>query len=251
MKQILALTASVAVIASAAANAAPVSFPSMTTNGVATTSQTEIVLTNNGGNQAGSAWTTGYTVDASTTFSASFSFVSNGEADGITFTVQGEGPSAIGQSGGNLGYLGITDAVAVEFDTFDNGPGGRYGDPNGNHISIIDGSTVGATATPSFTIEGSATRYGWVEYDGATLSVFASDSAARPTAPILTQLIDLTDLGSVVYFGFTGGTGSDVSRQTILSFDLEVDTDAVPVPAAAFLFAPVALGAALRRRRAK
>jgi hypothetical protein len=44
-------------------------------------------------------------------------------ADGITFTIQGVGDTALGGGGGGLGYLGIGSSVAVEFDTWNNWDG--------------------------------------------------------------------------------------------------------------------------------
>ena len=44
-------------------------------------------------------------------------------ADGFTFTIQGDGPNALGESGGDLGYggsPGIGESVAVKFDLYSN-----------------------------------------------------------------------------------------------------------------------------------
>src|SRR5262249_36940353 len=57
--------------------------------------------------------------------------LANAQADGITFTIQGEGPRALGSSGGGLGYgadpIGIPDSpyritksVCIKLDLFNN-----------------------------------------------------------------------------------------------------------------------------------
>ena len=41
-------------------------------------------------------------------------------ADGMTFTIQGVAPTAVGGTGGGLGFAGTTKSVAIKFDLFDN-----------------------------------------------------------------------------------------------------------------------------------
>ncbi|CAM9683580.1 unnamed protein product, partial [Pylaiella littoralis] len=54
-------------------------------------------------------------------------------ADGVAFVVQGEGPTALGRSGMGLGYAGISNMLAVEFDTHYNP---EMLEPFENHISV-------------------------------------------------------------------------------------------------------------------
>ena len=63
------------------------------------------------------------------TFTTDFSFqLTNPNADGMTFTIQGTAPTALGPSGGGLGYgpdtpggaPGIGKSVAVKFDLYNN-----------------------------------------------------------------------------------------------------------------------------------
>src|SRR4029077_15235256 len=57
-------------------------------------------------------------------FSAHFNFqLLNSAADGFAFTIQRAGVSALGASGGGLGYGGpggIANSVAIKFDLFNN-----------------------------------------------------------------------------------------------------------------------------------
>ena len=56
--------------------------------------------------------------------------------DGIAFLIQYDlrGTSAIGRGAGGMGFMGISDSVAVMFDTYQNNY--AYGDPNGNYIAV-------------------------------------------------------------------------------------------------------------------
>ncbi|KAI9316425.1 hypothetical protein BX666DRAFT_1950459 [Dichotomocladium elegans] len=55
-------------------------------------------------------------------------------ADGFALIIQANGPDAIGQGGCELGYGGISNSVAIEFDTYKSAD--RCDDPSANHISI-------------------------------------------------------------------------------------------------------------------
>ena len=72
----------------------------------------------------------------------------NGQADGLAFVIQnasgggadaggcaetGYGTSVYGGDGGCLGYGGIDNSVALEFDSFDNS---TFGDPNADHVAL-------------------------------------------------------------------------------------------------------------------
>ena len=98
---------------------------------------------------AGSAW---YTTQQPVTggFSTTFHFQitqpqgindddGNNGGDGFAFVVQNSSGTALGGFGGGIGYDGMTNSLAVEFDTFRNA---GFGDPNGNHISIHTGGTA-------------------------------------------------------------------------------------------------------------
>lgn len=52
-------------------------------------------------------------------------------ADGFAFVVQNSSATALGAGSGGLGYSGIPNSLAVEFDTFAN-----TWDPNANHVAV-------------------------------------------------------------------------------------------------------------------
>ncbi len=92
---------------------------SMTFNGSTGLNDTRLQLTNGGLNQAGSAWFN--TPVNITNFTNDFAFqLENADADGITFTIQNAGPTAIGGFGAGLGYAGIGKSVAIKFDLYNN-----------------------------------------------------------------------------------------------------------------------------------
>ncbi|KXS12896.1 concanavalin A-like lectin/glucanase [Gonapodya prolifera JEL478] len=80
-------------------------------------------------------------VDLAQGFVTEFSFrISDGQGgpgvggDGFAFVVQRERPEAMGRGGGGMGYEGIRNGIALEFDTWlDPSP---TSDPSANHISL-------------------------------------------------------------------------------------------------------------------
>ncbi|MFK7756604.1 MAG: gliding motility-associated C-terminal domain-containing protein [Flavobacteriales bacterium] len=81
-------------------------------------------LTPNIGTQAGAVWDLD-TIDLSFSFDATFCLFlgtndANG-ADGFAFVMRAPQSIEIGQTGGGLGFEGIDNSVAIEFDTWDNG----------------------------------------------------------------------------------------------------------------------------------
>ena len=74
-------------------------------------------LTNGGLNEAGSAfYATPVNVQS---FTTNFTFqLSNPAGNGITFTIQNVGPSALGSSGAGLGYARHRQSVAIKFELY-------------------------------------------------------------------------------------------------------------------------------------
>lgn len=183
-------------------------------------------------NQAGSAfYTTPINLAGDGSFRSSFSFQANGGggangADGLTFTIQNDprDAAAIGTSGGALGYQGIVNSVAVEFDTYQNGT-----DINNNHVAVLAGSVDFSlkTAVPSFDLNSGSRVYAWVDYNGSSnvLAVYVSQTNSRPTTALLKTTVDLqTAVGNVGYAGFTAGTGGQINSHRILNWSLNQNT---------------------------
>jgi lectin family protein len=142
---------------------------------------------------AGAAWTnTEYNVAAP--FSVNFQFqmtdptghLDNGNGgDGIAFLIQNSsaGDTAIGEGAGGMGFLGITDSVAVMLDTYQNGSPNYYGDPSNNYISVNTRGTL-FNVPHHFCTDGQLTDITSGPMAGQsdlTGSSFSPDCTANPT----------------------------------------------------------------------
>lgn len=143
-------------------------------------------------------------------------------ADGLTFTVQPNAATA-GGGGGGIGYSGVPNSVAVEFDTFNNGAGA--GDPDGNHVGIDVNGSVSSVSTASVAtrMNDGAIWYAWIDYNGSVLEVRLSPVNTRPAAPTLSHAVNLFSvLGTAqVYVGFTSGTGAAFGNHDVLSWQFD------------------------------
>ncbi|MDO9106683.1 MAG: L-type lectin family protein [Methylovulum sp.] len=145
--------------------------------------------------------------------------------DGFVFVIQPISPTAIGDSGGHMGYAGITGgSVAVEFDGFQNT---NSNDPVLPHVAIdVNGSTIHDGTLPVRKIlpgfNDGRIWYAWIDYDSKTLTVRVSPTAVRPVNPQLKKELDIpTLLGNVTdaYVGFTAGTGGFWENHDILYWE--------------------------------
>lgn len=190
--------------------------------------------------QAGSAFTTS-TQDISK-FSTSFRFrITNSDgvedasqeigADGITFTIQGNGPTELGNGGGGLGYETVADSVAIEFDTWNNDPVNfpDASDPDSNHVGVNVGGSVMSVATVSVApkFDDTSIWYVWIDYNGTTLEVRTNNTGLRPALPTLSININIpAQVGSTdAYLGFTGGTGGGWGDHDLLSWNVNCPPD--------------------------
>lgn len=234
-----------------------------------------IRLTSNTAWQSGSAFNT-TPVDI-THFHANFTYqytgsTGSGSADGIVFVIKSTSSEGSGATGGAMGYfagteqsvtyLGISKSVGVEFDNWGNG--NTYDDPdskgNGglNHIGIdVNGNPntlqdVYTSLPPSTEINGSGTWYGWVDYDGTTMTVTTSQNADKSGATVLTYgdsghpFLITEYVGSTTgLVGFTSATGTAAQNHVIKSFNYSPN----PEPSTYVLMGIGALIAGLVGRR--
>ncbi|WP_245664866.1 L-type lectin-domain containing protein [Actinoplanes subtropicus] len=179
-------------------------------------------LTAGGFRQAGSAWAKpklNLTGSFESQFKVYLHHTTPG-ADGIAFLVQNDGPRALGGWGGGIGYRGIRDSVAVEFDTFQNST-----DPSSNHLAVVlhgNPDVHAAVGEPSIPLYG---RPFWarVTYDAPTHDLRVYVQSLRAGAEEELALETKVDLAAGVgassaWVGFTAGTGNLYSKQDIYSW---------------------------------
>jgi lysophospholipase L1-like esterase len=208
-------------------------------NGSARLSGALLELTDGGGNEAGSAFST--TPVGISQFTTLFHFrLRNPNADGFTFTIQGNSPTALGPNGGGLGYGpmqtggqgGIPKSVAIKFDLYNNQ--GEGGDSTGLYINGAAPTNVGSINLGSSGIDlhsGHAFCVG-IAYDGHTLKFALTDTATNVTFT-LAYTVDIPSIvgGTSAYVGFTAGTGGLTATQIILDWTYTPALVAPPAPA--------------------
>ncbi len=228
----------------------------LTLNGAAAQAGNALRLVPSVDSQAGSAFAnTALTLTGSTTFSTAFQFLVTTDAnsalgvpDGFTFLLQAHGPTALGEAGEGLGYVGLAQSVAVVF---------RGRDPA--FVGVISGGTNPADLAQPFNPPGSAavsegsfygqTGYAWIDYQPGSMKIYLSADATKPLTPLATSAVNLAaTLGSQAYVGFSAGNGGAYGTQDVLSWQLQVA--AVPEPSTyAMLLAGMGVVRWLARRR--
>lgn len=206
-------------------------------NGISSTPITNNVLTLTDGalNEARSAfYTTPLPITDQYGFTTTFTYTptyTGTPADGMAFVVQNNGPTAIGSTGGNLGYGAgqLTQSGALEVNIFPSSGKGAQGT-----VFATDGAlgTIVATTPVNLDTSGHAFKF-TLTYNGQTdtLSEQIVDTTASPNLTYNTTWTGVdfpTILGaSTGYVGFTGGTGGSTATQTISNFTF---TDTAPPP---------------------
>lgn len=193
-------------------------------NGSTDLDDSRLQLTNGEQNEAGSAFCT--TPINITNFVTDFTFqLSDAMADGITFTIQNSaaGASALGPSGGGLGYgpdtpggtPGISNSIAVKFDLYNNN--GEGDDSTGLYTNGASPTTPATDMTSSGVILNSGdTLAVHITYNGTTLAMTISDSTVNKTFTTSWPInIPQTIGGNTAFVGFTGGTGGLTASQKI------------------------------------
>jgi gliding motility-associated-like protein len=177
------------------------------------------------GNQSGTVWYADQ-LDLTENFSLVFemNFGSNDAngADGMVFVLHQLGTSAIGTSGGGMGYLNFGTSVGIEFDTWDNT---NYGDLSADHIALMINGSVDhnsannisgpVQANPNFiNIEDGQNHTVQINWY-ATQHIFRVwfDCSLRITAVL--DAVQIFGGDPLVYWGFTGATGGAWNTQTV------------------------------------
>lgn len=255
-----------ALLAATGARADAIAFSDMVLDGSATISGSALSLTQAGQSEiAGSAFVASpFALGPDGSFSAEFQFQitpgPTGAADGFTFVLAQSIADESLQPGGNLGYLGLANSVAIEFDTYyHESPTtggwpiseGGANDLNDNHVAVDEdglfyefgqASPYGVGNNNVWACGGITNGFGcladndiWtamVGYENGLLSVSVQDGNAPPDLLIDDLAIDIPTITGTdtPYIGFTGAVGGLSSTQDILSFELAQNNQYAPVP---------------------
>lgn len=281
MKALKTLVLAIASFAAAGAHAGVVTYDgfsdtsglTLVGNAAKTTTADGAVLrlTGAGYGQSGAVYSSdSLQLGANATFSTTFQFRFSGgttpPADGMAFVLAAS-PNGLGTAGAGMGYQGMPNSLAIEFDTWDNGAGDGF---NNNHVavSINGGTTISSIINPYGQINcpGSATPgclsngglwSATVGYDGAHLSLMLRDDLTGANFMALNSFA--VDIASVLgtnmaYAGFTAATGSAFENHDLVSWTF-ADTAVIPVdvpePGTAWMLGLGMLGLAAGKRLAK
>jgi hypothetical protein len=199
---------------------------SMDLNGNAAMSGTALSLTTTAPTgQAGSAW---YPTQLNVQkFTTDFTFqlsAGSPSADGFTFAIQGNSTTALGGTGGKLGYGNILKSVGVKFDLYNNA--GEGNDSTWLYLNGPDPTTPAVDMTSSGVDLHSGHIFSvHIVYDGTNLTMTITDTTN--TALKFTQAWPVNIPGTVgantAYVGFTGGTGGYTANQSVLTWTYTVN----------------------------
>jgi hypothetical protein len=144
-------------------------------------------------------------------------------SDGMTFTIQGNGPTALGANARDLGYGGIPNSVAIKFDTYNN-----VGEGNNSTGLYIGGETptlpaIDLTGT-GIDLHSSHFFHVNINYDGTTLNLTITDTVTQVSwTHAFTVNIPYHVGGNSAYVGFTGATGGVTSIQGVSAWTFPVN----------------------------
>lgn len=193
---------------------------------------TVLRLTPDRASQKGSAfYSNAIALTADTSFSTQFQFQLAGTqgtagADGFTFILQNSaaGAGAIGSTPGGsaLGYGGMGQSIAIEFDTRK----GTYDATSStmNHLSLLRNGDIANplfTANTALDLNSGGVFNGWVDYNGTSnrLDVYLANSTTKPTAALFSQTIDLpATIGSTAFVGFSAASGGSFNSHDVLNW---------------------------------
>ena len=181
-----------------------------------------------------------------------------GGGDGMTFTLQTTGSSALGNSGRGIGSgygwnglggsasiisAGITPSFVVEFDTYHNGDAG-WSDPSTDHLAMYrngDGrhTTTSNIATPhvfSTTLKDGLYHLFRFTWDPATnnVRVYLDNVLVQS----VTHNVRTGFTGTQVYWGFTASTGGAYNSHRVC----HLNAPTTPLPTADYGDAPDSYG---------
>ena len=213
--------------------------PHLNLNGDAASLVNELHLTLSKPHQAGAVWFD-VPVDVESGFETAFAFrvseVENGGAEGFAFVLHSSGPYTIGEADAGIGYEGLRDGIAIEFDTVESK---SKNDPPGPHVSIHENLEAQLTARESRINRQRAMLKDFLTYDEnpsnldfprvIDIRYFATNGELRvdmetpskdPKDHKVETLLryQVGRIRGTFYVGFTATTGSSYAKFSLLSW---------------------------------
>ena len=163
-------------------------------------------------------------------FSTTFKFKTSenkgmeGGADGIAFVIQHDPRGRkVGEHGEGIGYAGLANCLAVEFDTYNNDEG------SDNHVSVQSNGTWKTTRFNKHSLGIShdvpkmkdETHTAKITYDNKKIKVKIDGKKVLSVDVDIDDLLDLKN--GKAFVGFTSATGGDRARHDILSWNFKND----------------------------
>ena len=151
-------------------------------------------------------------------FVSDFAFqLLNPFADGFTFTLQSNSATAVGHSGGDLGYTGIPHSAAVKFDLHNNKGEGQ--DSMGLYQDGVPPTIPDVSLVPTgIDLHSGHMFHAHVTYMNAKTTVTITDTqTSKSTSQTFPGDLSAS-VGTVAYVGFTAGTGEKTATQNILNW---------------------------------
>jgi Bacterial lectin len=185
-------------------------------------------------NQRGAAWSTERR-KVQQPFSATFQFqITNpdarGGADGLAFVIQNYGRSSLGDNGGGIGYHGIPNSVAVEFDTSRTPQGTPpmtiRGDPSDHHIGVHTGGNGPNSADEELRIgtiydeanpKDGRPHTARVRYSPGRMDIYLDDLGTPALTVPLNLATTLRLTNGEAWIGLTAATGTRVEQHEVWS----------------------------------
>ena len=197
----------------------------LTFNGSAKLNGMRLRLTDGGGSEAASAFYTTLLNVQSFTTDFTFQFT-NPSADGFAFVIQNAGTSALGPSGGGLGYgpdapggtPGIPNSIAVKFDLYSNA--GEGTNSTGLYINGASPTTPATALAGNVNLHSGDPFNVHMTYNGTTLAMTITDVNVPADTFTTSWAINIPSTvgANTAYAGFTAGTGGDTATQEIVNW---------------------------------
>jgi hypothetical protein len=150
--------------------------------------------------------------------------VVNPQANGLTFTIQNMGATALGGDSAGLAYQDIKKSVAVKFNFY------NYNNEGDDSTGVYTDGEPPVTPTVDMTSSGVILRSGdtmqaTLSYNGTTLSLTLLDTVTSKKFT-MSKAIDIPSTvgANTAYVGFTGGTGGLASTMKILTWTYSTTT---------------------------